>query len=598
MNINLVFPPLISPSCVPIGIASLKAYVEKYSPGNNVNLIDLNLPFTNEILAGRFNNLNQICKFTSINCPYKDTGCPFQSSLLKAQSVIFKTAKQILKNKELFLNKAIFRKYIGDCYVYIFRINECLTKILASYNQQRLHNDEMIVYNLRNEIDKILFNKPDIIGFSILGDSQINYALALAKMVKQKLNIPIVFGGPALFNFKIAEFMEAFNFIDFIVTKEGELSIIELANNTTNGTDLCRIPNLFWRKNSKVVSNHISFINNLNDLPTPNFDGLKLREYFSPKIILPIASSRGCPWLRCKFCQLNAQYSGPYREMSIDKVTEDISKLQKQYGASDFFFTDSEISADRLRRLGQGIIDRKLHIYFACYTRPTKSLNIDILKTVYKAGGRFLQLGVESLSDKFLKFADKGTSAQSIREVLRNTNKVGIKNLVYMLACCPRQTRKELLRDFKNISSMQRKYNIFSIIYCQYSMGMHQRLYKESKNLGIVIKTIKPYFITAYGRRIYRTDRLNYVYKNKPADNILSNRKLNYYIDKFELDHGNKDFVLFINNLLFETQLLYSEIDEKKQNSSLLAKKAIKLYAKNKSEIIYYSYKSKLVYIE
>lgn len=62
MNINLIFSSLVNLSCVPIGIASLKAYIEKYSSETNVNLIDLNLAFINKILDRWLNNLNHICK--------------------------------------------------------------------------------------------------------------------------------------------------------------------------------------------------------------------------------------------------------------------------------------------------------------------------------------------------------------------------------------------------------------------------------------------------------------------------------------------------------------------------------------------------------
>jgi hypothetical protein len=141
-----------------------------------------------------------------------------------------------------------------------------------------------------------------------------------------------------------------------------------------------------------------------------------------------------------------------------------------------------------------------------------------------------------------------------------------------MLACCPGQTRKELLGDFKGIALMQRKYNIFSIIYAHYTMGIYQRLYKELKNRGIVVKAHKPYFITARGQKIHRTDQLRYVYKNNSADHILGNRNIGFYIDKFKLDNANEIFIFHINNFLFETQLLYSkeiENPEKSRNNRL-----------------------------
>ena len=604
MKITFIFPPQVNPSCIPIGMAALKAYIKKHLPKTDVSLIDLNLSFVNRTLDGQLNNLQYLCQGCNFDCSRKESRCPFQDNITKELRQIFKKAKIIIKDKRLFFDKEIFNKYVGDCHNYIYAINGCIERILKEYIEGRLYNEKIITELLDDEIEKILAEKPNFICFSILVKTQVTYALALAKVIKQKLKIPIIFGGPALFNFDSTGFMNAFDFVDIMVLKEGEESIVSLLSDTHN-KNYDKIPNLVWRNGFKTIINEIKYIEDLDSLPTPDFEGLKLNEYFYPEIILPIATSRGCPWSRCKFCQLNIQYSGPYRERSIEKVIADIKYLKNKYNAANFFFTDSEISAKRLKMIAEAVVSSKLKIYFACYARPTKNLNLEVLKIAYKAGARFFQLGVESLADPLLRFVNKGTSVESIKEVFRNTDKLKIKNLVYMLACVPTQTRKELLADFRRISFMQKKYNIFSVVYCLYSMAVHQDLYAELKNQGVAIGRYKSDFNTIYGRRVYSTDMLQFSYKSAGAYDILTDpregiRSISYkdgldrlmrLRDKFQLNSKQGDFILNINNFLFETQLLYAKEHNESRVSLPARKRLLKFYLQAMTELKFNSYK-------
>ena len=111
MNINLVFPPFVSLSCIPIGIATLKAYINKTFPTANVSLIDLNLHFIHKILNTETHNLNLLCKKSGINLS-KNHKCRFRNHMPEQQREIFKRTKTILKDKSLFLDKDIF----GSCF--------------------------------------------------------------------------------------------------------------------------------------------------------------------------------------------------------------------------------------------------------------------------------------------------------------------------------------------------------------------------------------------------------------------------------------------------------------------------------------------------
>lgn len=587
MNLSLIFPPLMSPSCVPAGIAYLKSYIDTYAGGVNVNLIDLNLSLTNRLLDGHPGSLIDICGKAGISCRRRNNGCRFKNKLSPQETDIFNKAKCIIKDKRLFLDKVIFEKYVIDCYDYLEEVNTCIARILKSCVEKSLPADEAAAEHILNEeLAKIKSTLPEVAGFSILLEGQIVYALALAKIVKRKLGIPVVLGGPALFKYDLKEFMAAFDFVDFIVLKEGEESLLELIKNIDSG-DYESVPNLIWRKDGKITANRIKCLDDLNRLPAPDFTGLELGEYFHPELILPVQSSRGCPWQRCKFCALNVQYDRLYRQKNIERIVEEISFLKEKYGASNFFFLDSEIPSYRLKRLSALLIDRRLNISFAGYLRPAKGLNLDTLKIARRAGGRFFILGVETFSGRGLRSIDKGTTLGSIMNVLKNACQLRIGILVYMMAGFPSQTVKELRQDLKKVVISQKRYRIFSVIYSLYRMDVYQKFYEELKGHGLKTRMRKAYFTNAKGLKVTGTDFLNFSCRETSARAYFTGGG---HEDEFKLNEDRENFIRCVNNFLFETQLIYCKWQGKYSRNTDEISRLNSFYREKKADMVLNSY--------
>jgi biotin synthase-like enzyme len=564
-RVNLVFPPYVSPSCVPIGIASLKSYIEEKTRDVHVRNIDLNIEFINKLVDGK---TEKICDICSMNEHLGQK--PFKQQMSKQYAELLKSARNLTKDKTRFCDKDLFVRQLQPLQLFLLKYFSCFSNILRQYLEGRILNEASISDLFRDEQRRITEEHPDIIGFSALTYTQIGSSIALAKIVKEKTGITVVLGGPAFFNLDLKELMEAFDFLDFIVIKEGEEALLELIKALDGKIDFEQVPNLVWRKNGEIIFNSEKIIENLDELPTPDFSDLRLNSYYSPELILPISSARGCPWNLCKFCQLNIQYGGKHRQRSIEKVVNDIKILKQKHKASHFFFTDSEISAARLREIGQSLSKENMQIYFGCYARPTKDLNWEVLNAAYQGGCRFLQLGIESLSDDYLRLVQKGTTRESILDVLRNADKLGIGLLCYMLGGIPSQTSQELLSDAKEITALQKQYNIFSVMYCLYSLATFQQFYLERERYGIEIAGRRIAFSTKDLEIVHMNDTLQYNYKDRTAYGLLKDcdcievdsplmavmqmAKMNQLLG---INGDNISFISIINDLLFETQLLY-----------------------------------------
>ncbi len=566
MKINLVFAPYVSPSCIPVGIASLKSYLQKNGENVDVKTIDLNIHYVKAIVEGKIEKLCNVCEIK-----HKMHSYPFQGYTSPKVLDLLKATKPFIKNSNLFYRKDLFIRTIRPLYLYLGTYSTCFSLILKHFLEGKLENENILISFINDYVEKTVKGNPELIGFSALTEQQTIFSLALAKIVNDQYGIPIVLGGPAFFNFDLKELMETFKFIDFIIVKEGEKALLELTRNLQRESNYGTVPNLVWRRNGRILFNELEVVNDLNVLPTPDFSDLKLKDYYFPEIILPISASRGCPWAACKFCQLNVQYGGRYRERSVENVIVDLETLNKKYNVKHFFFTDSELTAARLKEISIAISNADLQIYFGCYARPTESLNFEVLESAHRGGCRFLMLGVESLSDRYLRFVNKGTKYSSIVAVLKNANKFKIQLLCYMLFGIPSQTRKEFLEDLANISSLQKQFNIFSIIPCLFRLGKHQMFYRDRERYGIKIGKRREKFSTVTSRKVFMDSWLEYSYGEKGAYDFLGNSEyatsasyriavetLKELIRHFKINGDDELFLDTINGFLFETQLLYA----------------------------------------
>ena len=111
----------------------------------------------------------------------------------------------------------------------------------------RLGGHEVEVYVVENNLDETLREleqfKPDAVAFSVITGSHKEY-IKIAQSIKQKLNIPIIWGGPhATFFPKIIEE----NYADAVCVGEGEDAALDFANafDDSGGKIPTKIKN-FW----------------------------------------------------------------------------------------------------------------------------------------------------------------------------------------------------------------------------------------------------------------------------------------------------------------------------------------------------------------
>jgi len=303
--------------------------------------------------------------------------------------------------------------------------------------------------------EKIEWKNYDIIGFT-LNYGQFLPTLAVAKKIKESYSDKkIIFGGGRTVDKLGVKVLEAFDFVDFIVSGDGEESLYLLASNYENYES---IPNLIYRFEDKVIRNHLDFNVDFNNIPVLNFDQFyqelstssnEVQKYFHLHGRLPIEISRGCWWNKCTFCNLNLQHNC-YREKNVEKIIEEIKFLSDRYKILNFHIIGNTLPKRNYRNLLEEIkkIGKDFSFFVEARAGGLKSHDYTLLK---EAGFIVMQTGIEAFSQNYLKKMNKGVRVIDNIATLKFCKENEIKNDYNLIFDYPNEEKIDFEESKKNI---------------------------------------------------------------------------------------------------------------------------------------------------
>ncbi|NQU56719.1 MAG: tetratricopeptide repeat protein [Rhodospirillales bacterium] len=446
LKVNLLYCPFSDPVTPPLGITSLKSYLEKYG-NSQVRCMDLSLQWHN--------------KFT------QETGPGFEA-LTKGEK-LFKSDDGSFYNIDLYRD-----------------VSDKFADVL-----QAAHQD--IKYSLcqdspSQETDIIDFLKPlalkgnpDVVGFSVLFYEQLLCSLLLAREIKkERPETIIVFGGAGMLT-SGKQVMQNPD-VDFIIFEAGEASFNKLLNSIKVGIFDEKIEGVAYKKSGICIKNE-PIPGFLNHDAFPDFSDLKIDEYFTPEVVIPILTSKGCFWRKCSFCEEGSV--NQYAEALVSRVVDEL-EYHYSNGFTYFQFVDEMITPERLRLLSEEIIRRKLKVFFYGTLRPTSDFKEEILHLMYEAGFRYVIWGVESCNRRVLKLVNKGTSIKSITNTLKFSKNAGIRNHVFMFVGFPSETPDELLDTMQFFYDNQE--NIHQIHTGEFNLYEGTEIFNNPEKFNIEIE--------------------------------------------------------------------------------------------------------------
>ena len=307
--------------------------------------------------------------------------------------------------------------------------------------------DQRVHDNWESELIRELKTRPLCVGITAITGHQIFHGMRAAQIVRENSQgIPVVWGGMHVT--VLPEQSLQHPLVDMVIRGDGEWAFRDLVHALADKKPLSTVGGLSWKKNGEIIRNPDGPAIVLDETKPYPFELVDVENYVSPgeyrfegiKRLLPFMGSRGCPF-KCTFCAEPA-LTKVYRMMKPELVYERASQMVRTFKLDMVIFHDEEFFANAQwgTRVAE-LINNKFKWW--TQTRANDLLRVD-LKKMEQCGLFVATPGLESGSDRILKFIKKGETVKEYREVNRRLAETGIHVVYNFMMGFPTETREEL----------------------------------------------------------------------------------------------------------------------------------------------------------
>ncbi|HEY0195941.1 MAG TPA: radical SAM protein [Methanobacterium sp.] len=308
---------------------------------------------------------------------------------------------------------------------------------------------------------------PQLVGVTAT-TSTIKSALKYVELVKNILPHSLtVIGGPHT-TFMPSETLKSSENLDLVVMGEGEETMVDLANHSTeSGQDLDLVKGIVYRElksgNLKITQKR-PLINDLDSLPFPARHLVPFDSYGAPQENTGgIITSRGCVY-NCNYCSSSLIMGKKFRSRSPDNVVDEIEELIDQHHIRDIGFMDDTFMLNKRRAndIADEIKARDLDLSFVASSRVDR-VDQNLLQNLKSAGMKTIYYGVESGSQRILDLMKKGITLKQAEDAVKSAKNVDLEVLTSFILGYPGETEE----DMNNTIDFSTK---LDSDYCQYSI--------------------------------------------------------------------------------------------------------------------------------
>jgi anaerobic magnesium-protoporphyrin IX monomethyl ester cyclase len=291
--------------------------------------------------------------------------------------------------------------------------------------------------------------EPNMVGITSVTPT-IKSALSAAHVAKETCpNAVVVLGGPHA-TFMDSQILSEHPDIDVVVRGEGEETILELVRHVFDSGDLQAVSGISFRKNEQIIRTpNRPFIQKLDELPRPAYHYFSLNRYqFFGRVILPIMTSRGCPF-QCSYCVSSRMVGKMFRARSPTNVVDELEWLRDVHGAGAFSFYDDAFTYDKKRAIEicEEIRNRNIGIPWDCQTRVDQ-VSKEVLVKLRDADCQLVSFGAESGCQRILNTMKKRTTIEQNERAVRWTKEVGLSVAMSVIIGYPGETIDTLKQTF------------------------------------------------------------------------------------------------------------------------------------------------------
>jgi ribosomal peptide maturation radical SAM protein 1 len=300
-------------------------------------------------------------------------------------------------------------------------------------------------------LDTVPWGDYDVVGFT--STFQQNLAsLALAGRVKAAHPSAVVAFGGANWEGEMGEALHRrFRFVDVACSGEADESFPALLAALGAGAPLGGVPGIVYREGTATRSTPARPVEDLDALPYPCFDsyftalaGSSCAVDLTPRLL--VETARGCWWgerSHCTFCGLNGA-TMRFRSKSPERARAELAELVAAHGVSVVSVVDNILDMRYFRTLLPALADGPPMDLF---WEIKANLSRRQVQTLADAGVRWVQPGIESMSDHVLDLLAKGTTMRRNLQLLKWGREYGVKIEWNLLFGAPGEEPADYLRQ-------------------------------------------------------------------------------------------------------------------------------------------------------
>lgn len=423
--------------------------------------------------------------------------------------------------------------------------------VLAALNSKYIHSNLAIRYlkqydekieifegtindNILNMAYKILELSPELLGFSCY-IWNIEETIKLCSTIKKMdERIKIFLGGPEV-SFNGEDILKKYDFIDYIIAGEGELTFPEFIKALNENKSLYEVNGLIFRENNNIVKNLARKpIMDLNIIPFPYKDKDEI-----PDKIIYYEAARGCPF-GCSYC-LSSIDKG-IRHLNIERVKKELKffidndvKLVKFVDRT--FNGNKKFAMEIWSFLIENCKNTKFHFEIA-----GDILDDEELELLSKAPiGLFqFEIGVQTTNLSILKNINRRMDFEKLKQNIARIKRFGnIHCHLDVIAGLPGENMDSFIKSFD--MCMEMKPDVLQLGFLKILKG--SPIYNETDKYGIKYFDYPPYQVLSTNTMSY--DELKMLIMVEKVFEEYYNSHLFEYTFYYVLPMVKSDFVLF-----------------------------------------------------
>ncbi|MCK4242741.1 MAG: radical SAM protein [Dehalococcoidia bacterium] len=338
---------------------------------------------------------------------------------------------------------------------------------------------------IRNKLEEY---QPQVVGATCV---TLNYPIAarILRVCKDfDPNIVTVMGGPHV-SFTLKETLLRAPWIDVVVIREGERTLVELVRALEKGIGFGQVAGIAFREDKHVVETEPRPpIKDLDELPVPARNLLPLSRYRALGAPCNLTTSRGCPY-GCIFCSGRRMFGRKVRFRHPRLVVDEMEIIHKELGFEKMNIVDDTFTVNHrhARNICEEIIRRNLHIQWTVFAR-VDTITQDLVELMHEAGCTHLLFGVESGSEQILKTINKGITVDDVRRGVKLTSEAGIKVFASFILGLPGESPETARQSVELAQELRSEYgSLYGFHLLSPLPGTE--LYEKAEEYGLRILT-------------------------------------------------------------------------------------------------------------